>query len=135
MSVTIIFNPERKYIREYIELIKKYNHLRAEPVIDNCFVALDDNKVIGGISFHKAYYCIAIIKYLVVHEKYRNKGIGTKLLLEAEKCLKSDGINVAILTVNPKYSRPSFFTKRGYRILGMFVNKYGNEIITMFKIL
>ena len=123
-----------QYRKQYFDLVSKYlglNPLTPEYII----LAIDNGKVVGGIAIDKVYYCLAVVKYLVVDEEYRNRGIGTELLYRAEELLRMRGINVAFLTVNPKQTKASFYAKRGYRILGMFKNKYGNEVIAMYKII
>ena len=123
-----------QYRKQYFDLVYKY--LGTRPLLPTYIVvAVNDNEVVGGISGNKVYYCLAIVQYLVVHERYRNKGIGTKLLQIIEDILRNEGINVVILTVNPKKTKPGFYAKRGYRILSMFKNKYGREVICFYKTL
>lgn len=125
-----------RYLQKYKDLINKYLNLNSNPCVHEFLVAVNDSDdVIGGVTIQKPYYCLGIIKYLVVDERYRNRGIGTKLLFEAECRLKEKGINVIFITVNPKVSRLGFYIKRGYRVLSFFKNKYGNEVFALYKVI
>ena len=46
----------------------------------NFIIELDMEKVIGVIGLHKKSCNVTELKYLCVHEDYRNRGIGEKLL-------------------------------------------------------
>lgn len=54
--------------------------------------------VMGGYDGHRGW-----INYLAVHPEHRRKGLGKKIMLEVEKCIKEKGcpkINLQVRTLN-----------------------------------
>ena len=83
---------------------------------DLFFVALIDDVLVGtvmaGYDGHRGW-----IYSLAVHPSYRNQGIGSKLVLHAERALASKGcvkINVQILQSNESVS--AFYESLGYSV-------------------
>lgn len=92
------------------EYIKSY--LERNPFTS--FVAVEDGKTVGAImAGHDGYR--GFIHHTAVSEKYRNRGIGKKLVDRALSAIKSEGINKAVLVVyedNPGGN--SFWEKMGF---------------------
>lgn len=78
-------------------------------------VAVDNSKVVGFVLFTWDGWDSSIYR-LSVHPDYRKRGIGTKLLEEAEKRLKRLGADVTSLRVHVNNKEAlEFFRKRRYR--------------------
>ena len=80
----------------------------------SCFVAIEDNIVVGAVitgnDGRRGY-----IYHLAVNPKYRNKGIGTALVNNAMKALEDLGINkVALLTFKRNEVANAFWEKQGF---------------------
>ena len=81
---------------------------------DFCFVAQEDNKILGVIT-GKALYDEVHIENLIVAEAYRNKGWGSKLIKTVEDNFKDKGYNFISLTTF-EFQAPEFYKKLGFSI-------------------
>lgn len=82
------------------------------------FVEYDkDGAVIGGI-IGGTYWGWMYVDILWVHEAHRQKGIGAKLLLEAEKEAVRRGCHHVHLDTM-SWQAPAFYQKHGYEIVGI----------------
>jgi GNAT superfamily N-acetyltransferase len=73
-------------------------------------------EVIGGLYAVDGYGW-AFVKYLVVPEEYRGKGVGSRLLTAAEEIARSRGYIGMWLDTFEFQARP-FYEKMGYEIFG-----------------
>ncbi|TFG05982.1 MAG: N-acetyltransferase [Promethearchaeota archaeon] len=78
------------------------------------FIAVLHEKVIGTARLHKLNENVAQIKYMVVEESYRGKGIGSKMLEAIHLTAKNQFIKFILL--NAPEPAISFFAKYGYKI-------------------
>lgn len=78
------------------------------------FVAVEQGKIVGAImAGHDGYR--GFIHHTAVLEKYRNCGIGDKLVKSALDAIKSEGINKVVLVVlKENISGNSFWAKMGF---------------------
>ena len=76
-----------------------------------------DGAVIGGI-IGGTYWGWMYVDILWVHEAHRQKGIGSKLLLEAEKEAVRRGCHHVHLDTM-SWQAPAFYQKHGYRVIGI----------------
>ena len=76
-----------------------------------------DGNIIGGI-IGGTYWGWMYVDILWVHEDHRGKGIGTKLLTEAETEAKARGCHHVHLDTM-SWQAPDFYKKQGYSILGI----------------
>ncbi len=77
----------------------------------------DDHTIIGGI-IGGTYWGWMYIDILWVHESHRKKGLGSKLLREAEKeALRRGCHHVHLDTMS--WQAPEFYKKHGYEVLGI----------------
>ncbi len=90
--------------------IDKY--LRRNP--DTCFVAEEDGRVVGAVlSGHDGRR--ALIYHLAVREDHQNRGIGEKLLDEALRALRDEGIlKVALVVLSNNEKGNAFWEKNGF---------------------
>jgi ribosomal protein S18 acetylase RimI-like enzyme len=92
------------------EGIDKY--LKRNP--DTCFIALQDNQVIGVIlSGHDGRR--GFIHHTAVLESYRKQGVGTALVQAAMKALEEQHINkVALVAFSKNTTGNAFWEKQGF---------------------
>ena len=125
---------EIKYIRE---ALKQYNN---ESVGEDGHTPLniveyDENgNIIGGI-IGGTYWGWMYVDILLVHENHRHKGIGSKLLIEAEKeAIRRGCHHVHLDTMS--WQAPEFYKKLGYEIIGILPDiPNGNQKYLLIKAL
>lgn len=108
--------------RQY-ELYKKYVTKRVNDLnnADALFLVGEiNNEIVAqllivfiGIERHPEY---PFLEDLHVKESYRNIGIGSRMMQEAERIIKSRGYNKVGLSVNPSLNAPALrlYTRLGY---------------------
>ena len=75
------------------------------------------------------------VDILWVHENHRYKGIGTKLLLEAEKEAVQRGCHHVHLNTM-SWQAPEFYQKHGYEVIGILPDiPNGNQKYLLMKAL
>ena len=80
-----------------------------------CFMAEDgDGKIIGVIT-GRAYYNEVHIGDLIVDERHRGTGLGSRLVRAAEDAYRDKGYDVVTLTTFG-FQAPEFYKKLGYGI-------------------
>ncbi len=77
-----------------------------------CFVASADGETVGVLTGH-TYYNEVHISDLIVTEKCRGKGVGTKLVLAVENRYKNMGFDNISLTTY-EFQAPEFYKKLGF---------------------
>ena len=88
--------------------------LRNKTPEGSIIVAEDNGKIVGCIFFTWDGWDSSLYR-LAVHPEYRKKGLGTKLLEEAENRLEKSGADAASLRVHVDNKEAlKFFRKRGY---------------------
>ena len=125
---------EIKYIRE---ALKQYNN---ESVGEDGHTPLniveyDENgNIIGGI-IGGTYWGWMYVEILWVHENHRHKGIGSNLLIEAEKeAIRRGCHHVHLDTMS--WQAPEFYKKLGYKIIGILPDiPNGNQKYLLMKTL
>ena len=79
------------------------------------FVAEEDSKVIGCIFGEKMRGHVGMMWYFTVHKKYRNKGIGRKMLSYFESQCKKQNIEWLVLYSPAKSKKAlNFYKRKGY---------------------
>ena len=88
---------------------------KIEAAPDSILVAEDDGKVVGNVYLVEDPWNSFIFR-LSVREDYRDKGIGTLLMQEAEARLKSKGVSrVSVLVRDSELERlTGFYGDHGY---------------------
>ncbi|MEK6952225.1 MAG: GNAT family N-acetyltransferase [Nanoarchaeota archaeon] len=85
---------------------------------NSIIVLEDDNKLVGTVFICYDPWC-SFIYHLSVHPNYQKKGLGSKLMDEAEKRLKEAGIRRPTLFVTEKNQQViEFYKKRGWSVMG-----------------
>ena len=79
-----------------------------------CFAAEDRNGKIMGAVTGRAYYNEVHIGDLIVEEKYRGRGVGSRLVSTVEETYKGKGYDVITLTTFG-FQAPGFYKKLGFK--------------------
>jgi ribosomal protein S18 acetylase RimI-like enzyme len=133
MNITPAEN-EIKYIREAL------NQFNNERVGEDGHTPLNiveydaNGNVIGGI-LGGTYWGWMYVDILWVHESHRYKGIGSKLLREAEKeAIRRGCHHVHLDTMS--WQAPEFYQKHGYEVIGILPDiPNGNQKYLLMKAL
>lgn len=89
------------------------------------FLAEENGEVIGlasGLVRYRWFY----LTDLWIDERYRRKGLGSKLLIMLEELVRAKGIE-HIYTWTSGLTNPIFYEKHGYRAFTVFENFYEIE--------
>ena len=93
-----------------------------------------EGEIIGGI-LGGTYWGWMYVDILWVHEDHRGKGIGSKLLTEAEKEAKARGCHHVHLDTM-SWQAPDFYNKHGYSVIGILPDiPEGNQKYLLMKAL
>ena len=97
-------------------LIRSYNRSKREPVESeplNIYIEDDNGQLLAGIAA-ETYGNWLEIEYLFVTENFREQGIGSQLLQQAESEAKKR--NCCFAFVNTfQFQAPAFYQKHGYK--------------------
>ncbi len=81
-----------------------------------CFVATENEQIIGGIFFSRVTFEKDISAFIMapvaIHPGYQGKGIGQKLITFGLDTLKEDGVKLALT-----YGDPNFYVKVGFHVV------------------
>ena len=103
----VLQNTEREGWNLLEKDVLRCYHLEAQ----GCFITEEDNKKLGHI-FAFNYGKIGVIGMLIVRPKYRNRGIGTKLMEKAIQYLEKQGVETirleAVVKAVSLYKRLGF---------------------------
>lgn len=97
-----------------------------------CFIAKEDNSVIGVIKGH-SYYNEVHISELVVLEQYRKKHIGTRLVEAVEKYCSHSGFESITLSTYG-FQAPEFYKKCGFEVEFIRENKKNPKLTKYFLV-
>jgi len=81
--------------------------------LDNFFVAVDNDKVVGAIGL-ELYGDCGLLRSMVVDKEHRNKNIASGLVQQLENDAKAKGINCMYLLTQ---TAPGYFERKGYQKL------------------
>ncbi len=94
------------------------------------FTASENDKIVGILTGF-SYYAEVQINNLVVLEKYRGQGIGSKLIKQVENYFAGKGFNNINLTTN-SFQAPEFYTKCGFELEFVRNNKENPKLTKYF---
>ena len=129
------FRPSKSEIEQIREELFRFN---SDKVGDDGHTPLNiveydaDGNVIGGI-LGGTYWGWMYVDILWVHENHRGKGIGSKLLAEAEREAKNRGCHHVHLDTM-SWQAPDFYKKHGYSVIGILPDiPKGNQKYLLMK--
>ena len=130
-------NPSKKEIDAVRESLAQYNEKRVgdDGHTPLNIVEYDENgRMIGGI-LGGTYWGWMYVDILWVHEDHRKKGIGSKLLSQAEKEAALRGCHHVHLDTM-SWQAPEFYRKHGYEVIGILPDiPKGNQKYLLMKAL
>ena len=88
------------------------------------FIAKDKNKNIIGILGLTIEANISYLEDILISHKHRGEGIGTKLLLFAEKFAKDHNCTKIWTETDEDWKAADFYKKMGFKICGKHENHY-----------
>ena len=131
------FRPSKSEIEQIREELFRFN---SDKVGDDGHTPLNiveydaDGNVIGGI-LGGTYWGWMYVDILWVHEDHRGKGIGSKLLAEAERVAKNSGCHHVHLDTM-SWQAPDFYKNHGYSVIGILPDiPEGNQKYLLMKAL
>lgn len=124
----MIRNLEYKDLNLVNRLLNSFNYKLTEESFNNDFlkVLIYEDEFIKGILVYEYFYDRIEIDYIIVDEKYRNKGIATKLL----KYLESKYSFIKNITLEVRESNKNaieFYKKNGFSKVAIRKNYYDDE--------
>ena len=129
------FKPSKEETEQIRAELFRFN---SDKVGDDCHTPLNiveydaDGNLIGGI-LGGTYWGWMYVDILWVREDHRGKGIGSKLLTEAEKEAKTRGCHHVHLDTM-SWQAPSFYEKHGYSVIGILPDiPKGNQKYLLMK--
>lgn len=133
MKIQIEENPDEAKINEVRQLLQEYNDPYWEVREKNTYrITLKENtEVLGGAVFTIFGEWLEV-DYFCVHPDKRSKGLGTKLLAEAEKHAKAKGCKTAFLNTFNFQAKP-FYEKKGYKVVYIQKNYPKHHIKMLWK--
>lgn len=108
------------------ELLLQFNFNISESSFNNDFfkVIVYKEETIKGVLVYDLFYDRIEIEYIVVHEDYRNEGIGTKLI----KVIEDNGIkNISLEVSEENLTAINFYKKNGYSVVAKRKNYYKDK--------
>ncbi|MBR2704524.1 MAG: GNAT family N-acetyltransferase [Clostridia bacterium] len=97
-----------------------------------CFIARDDDKIIGSIA-GATFFSEVYIDELVVKEEYRGQDIGTELIKAVEDYYKDKGFN-NMNTCTNEFQAPKFYEKCGFELEFVRKNKDNPKLNKYFYV-
>ena len=105
-------NSGEEYVKAWEVMVEEFPDHRDTNLLDfyeAILIAIKSNKVIGVITVNKYLPKKALLCDIVVHPKYRGKGVGIKLLKEMGIYLRDKG-HTHLLGFTPKKSKAALNT-------------------------
>lgn len=97
-----------------------------------CFVAKEDNKIVGVIA-GATFFSEVYIDELVVDKKHRGKDIGTQLIKAVEDYYKNSGFD-NMNTCTNEFQAPKFYEKCGFQLEFIRKNKTNSKLNKYFYV-
>ncbi|WP_282125760.1 GNAT family N-acetyltransferase [Marinifilum flexuosum] len=122
MNIKVTDEVDHKSYDRVVELLVEYNNSQTEKNADEInkpieiIVRDDKGEIIGGL-YGRSIWGTLEIKTFVVKAQNRNKGIGKKIILEAEKEAKKRNCRFISLDTF-SFQAPKFYERLGFEKVG-----------------
>jgi GNAT superfamily N-acetyltransferase len=126
MRIKITDQPSAEHDKTVIEGTRAYNasHITKDHQPLSVYMSDQDGNIVAGLT-GRTYGGWMHIEYLWVSKPYRGKGLGTKIIMAAEKeARKRICKNSSVDTFN--FQALDFYLKKGYEEFGTLHNYFGN---------
>lgn len=106
-----------------VQKILEFNKLQVEPMRQDEVIHItkkvtnENGELIAGIASSVYLWDCLYVDLFWIHEDYRKKGVGSKLLKEVEVEAKEKGCNLVHLDTFD-FQATDFYLKNGYQIFG-----------------
>lgn len=117
MGIQINSKPTAEEIQEITEGVNRYNHSYLGAIRSQEFTCCsynDSGEKDGGL-YAELWGDWLLVKYLWVKPVAKRKGLGRKLLTQAEEWAKKEGCHSVFLDTYDFQARP-FYEKQGYQV-------------------
>ncbi len=91
-----------------------------------------DSNILGVLSL-KITSGVAYVKTLIIKDSQRNKGIGEKLMAEAEEISRESGCHKIYLQTGKTWRAGDFYKKLSYKISGEQKDHYFHQDFVVFS--
>lgn len=122
MNIKVTDEVDHKSYDRVVELLVEYNNSQTEKKADEInkpieiIVRDDKGEIIGGL-YGRSIWGTLEVKTFVVKAQNRNKGIGKKIILEAEKEAKKRNCRFISLDTF-SFQAPKFYERLGFEKVG-----------------
>ncbi|WP_299104423.1 GNAT family N-acetyltransferase [uncultured Tenacibaculum sp.] len=113
----------REEAHQIVDNLNSYNKEKVDWILSNLYTSIeliarnDEGKIIGGILGGIGYYAGFYIKIFWIDESERGKGVGGKLLQEAENIAREKGAKLAVVDTF-SFQADGFYQQHGYEEYG-----------------
>lgn len=136
-SLTISEQPDARDIQQLDDFIYEYNAARtgiADARLLTIILRDDKNEIVAGLHGWTWGRCCEV-KILWVHEQWRGKRLGTRLMATAETEARARGAAKMVLSTH-SFQAPEFYRRLGFEEVGRITDyPLGHQSIFLEKVL
>lgn len=99
------------------ECVPKMDANKFKSLLTGDYIFIIENESankIGILAYFELWEKLPFIEHIIITPKYRNKGYGTKSLLEFEKLIKNEGYKMILLSTQIDQKAQFLYRKLGY---------------------
>lgn len=99
------------------EFVPKMGANKFKSLLTGDYIFIIENESankIGILAYFELWEKLPFIEHIIITPKYRNKGYGTKALLEFEKLIKNEGYKMILLSTQIDQKAQFLYRKLGY---------------------
>ena len=85
------------------------------------YVLKEDNLIVGMMRYSLFWETIPFLDLIYIDQKYRDKGLGTKMMYHWEQSMLQNGYSDVMLSTQEDETAKDFYVKIGYKHIGKFV--------------
>ena len=105
---------DMSFVNEYLPKMEA-NKFKSLLTGDYIFIIENESaNKIGVLVYFELWEKLPFIEHIIITSKYRNKGYGTRALLEFEKLMKNEGYKMILLSTQIDQKAQILYRKLGY---------------------